>query len=76
MLEQTEHFWGDTEICVGLRHGGVSRRAIRVRCSIRAFGRAIVKIDISALYPDLAVHRGHIETDTKVGKARLDAGQQ
>ena len=43
--------------------------------STRAFDKAIFRIDMSEKYTDVAVYKGHVETENKVGKTRINAGQ-
>ena len=43
--------------------------------STRAFDRAIFRIDMSDQYTDVAVYKGYVETENKVGKTRINAGQ-
>ncbi|HSW63156.1 MAG TPA: DUF6600 domain-containing protein [Dissulfurispiraceae bacterium] len=43
--------------------------------STRAFDKAIFRIDMSERYTDVAVYKGYVETENKVGKTRINAGQ-
>ena len=43
--------------------------------STRAFDKAIFRIDMSEQYTDVAVYKGYVETENKVGKTRINAGQ-
>jgi hypothetical protein len=43
--------------------------------STRAFDKAIFRIDMSEQYTDVAVYKGYVETENKVGKTRITAGQ-
>lgn len=43
--------------------------------STRAFNRAIFRIDMSDQYSDVAVYKGYVETENKVGKTRINAGE-
>ncbi len=43
--------------------------------STRAFDRAIFRIDMSDQYTDVAVYKGYVEAENKVGETRINAGQ-
>jgi hypothetical protein len=43
--------------------------------SIHAFDRAIFRIDIPDEYTDVAVYKGYVDAENKVGMTRLNAGQ-
>ena len=43
--------------------------------SVRAFDRAVFRIDMSDQYTDVAVYKGYIEAENKVGVTRINAGQ-
>ncbi|MBI5101693.1 MAG: FecR domain-containing protein [Nitrospirae bacterium] len=43
--------------------------------STRAFERAIFRIDMSDQYTDVAVYKGHVETENSVGRTRVGEGQ-
>jgi hypothetical protein len=45
--------------------------------SIRAFDRAVFRIDMSDQYQytDVAVYKGYVEAENEVGKSRINAGQ-
>ncbi|MBI5102488.1 MAG: FecR domain-containing protein [Nitrospirae bacterium] len=43
--------------------------------STRAFDRAVFRIDMSDQYTDIAVYRGRVETENKIGRTRVSEGQ-
>ncbi len=43
--------------------------------STHAFDRAIFRIDMSDQYTDVAVYKGYVETENKIGKTRINAGE-
>src|SRR4030042_1221668 len=43
--------------------------------STRAVDRAIFRIDIPGEYTDVAVYKGYVETENKVGNKRINAGE-
>jgi Family of unknown function (DUF6600)/FecR protein len=43
--------------------------------STRAFDNAIFRIDMSEQYTDVAVYKGYVETENRVGRTRINAGQ-
>ena len=43
--------------------------------SVRAFDRAIFRIDMPDQYTDVAVYKGYVEAENKVGVIRVNAGQ-
>ncbi|HUV51957.1 MAG TPA: DUF6600 domain-containing protein [Dehalococcoidia bacterium] len=43
--------------------------------STRAFDNAVFRIDMSEQYTDVAVYKGYVETENRVGRTRINAGQ-
>lgn len=43
--------------------------------STRAFDKAIFRIDMSDQYTDVAVYRGYVETENRIGKTRINSGE-
>jgi hypothetical protein len=43
--------------------------------STRAFDMAVFRVDISDQYTDVAVYKGYIETENKLGNTRINAGE-
>jgi len=43
--------------------------------STRAFDRAVFRIDIPNEYTDVGVYKGYVETENRIGKTRVNAGE-